>query len=141
MHRTIVAATVLLALSACDSQIARSLGDLLEIRNSVAEIVDSENVSVTVHNGAALSIVITNSSLNSESSKGRELVADQIARIAYDGYSSRDQLEVVHVAFASHRRTFLIVNINATIDSFQYPADALRAASRSSPEARTASST
>ena len=132
MHRTTVAAIVLLILTACDSQIAGTLGDLLEIRNSVAEIVDTGNVAVNVHNGVALGVVITNSNLNSRSSEERNIVADRVARIAYDEYSNRESLETVHVAFASYQRKFLLVTITTTIESFQYLAEALRGPPRTS---------
>jgi len=126
MHRTTVAAIVLLILTACDSQVAGTLGDLLEIRNSVAGIIDAGNVAVSVHNGVALGVVITNSSLNSRSSEERNIVADRVARIAYDEYSNRESLETVHVAFTSYQRKFLLVTISTTIESFQYSAEALR---------------
>ena len=125
MRRITGLAIALLVLAACDSQIAKTFGDLLDIRNSVAAIVDADNVAVNVHNGAALSVVITNSSLNSESSEAREIVADQVARLAYHEYSNHDGLEFVHVAFVSYQRKF-IVTINSTIESFQYSASALR---------------
>lgn len=126
MHRISATAMALLVLTACDSEIVGTLGDLMEIRNSIVEIIDSGNVAVNVHNGVALGVVIANSSLNSRSSEERSVVADRVARIAYDEYSNRESLEAVHVAFTSHQRKLLIVTIRSTIESFQYPADVLR---------------
>ncbi len=100
--------------------LAQGFEDLLSIRDGVIEIIDAKNVRINIHNGATLTINITNSSLNSESSRSRRKVADQIARIAYERYTNRQKLEVVYVVFSAHERKFAVVDINSTVETFHY---------------------
>ena len=127
-------ATILLLASlavGCDLDFTQGFKDLLSIRNGVVKIVDTNNVSVNINNGNALTIHITNSALNTQTSDDRKQKADQVARIAYEKYANRQNLKAIYVVFSSHQKKFAIVDVTSTVESFQYSSGDIEKLSKS----------
>lgn len=128
-----IASVLLLAtlMTGCDMEISQSFQDLLVIRNRVADLVDTPNVSINVRNGSTLTLRITNSSVNGRTSEDRKVLADQIAPIAYWMYTDRRALQTIDVVFSSHERKLAVVDVTSTVDRFAYVAEEIREAALS----------
>ncbi len=132
MHRAITLFCLLFALAGCDLPVVDSLQNLLEIRKSIIDVVDTDEVDISLSNERRLHVELINSELNDQPAEQRKEVADRLALLIYETYEKPDQLELVQISLVSVEQKYVIVSYSTTIDTFKYSKKALMGLSRPS---------
>ena len=97
------------------------------VLNQVGKKVGDGYINVTISNDRFLTVAITNSKLNDLDADHRKANARQIARVAYQAYESRAQLEKVSVSFGISKSYLSIFHYHQTTDSYGFKASDLKA--------------
>jgi hypothetical protein len=122
------AVVVLGVLLSCDSarRMAGTLGELKRVQAAVATATAEKNVGVNVNNDRFLTVSLINSPLKHLGSDEKRAKAREVARIAYETYMSRSELETVRVVFVVQRRYFGFFNYTDATDGVAFRPDELR---------------
>lgn len=123
---------LLFVLAGCDLPVVDSFQNLLEIRKSITDIVDTDEINISLSNGKDLHLELVNSNLNDQPEEQQKGTADRIALLIYEMYETPEQLELVRITLVSAEQKYVVVSYTKTVATFEYSQEALKGLSRPS---------
>jgi hypothetical protein len=121
----------LVALVSCKAihEMQGKLQDLQRVQQELSRALRHDEIRVLLSNDRFLNISVVNSPLRALPVDQKSAKALEIARLAYDSYSSRSALQRVTVTFAVHRSYLGIFTYDNSTDSFSFEIPQLTAGS------------
>ncbi len=107
-----------LLISGCGA--AQDVADAVQISRKVKEHVGDGEVDINFSNGNMLQIEISNSQWSDRPTGERRSQADEIARIAYQNFEGRADLERISVLFQTTSKKLGVVKITNEDETFEY---------------------
>lgn len=120
----------------CIKEVARTLGDLIAVRNELIKKFGDE-VSVNVNQGRnrlILNVTFINSALNEKTQAERAKRAEETARIVKTSYSRIQNVNEIWVGFVTQKTQLVVFHTSRVVDFYGFDKDAKALAPPEEPD-------
>ncbi len=101
-------------------QVKVQFTDQLKVQEQIIKVFGHKNIGTRVQNGSVLTVEAVNSPWKGLAGAEKRDKAAAIAKVAYDSYASRANLQTVHVAFVTYTSYLGIVHLRDASDAFTF---------------------
>jgi hypothetical protein len=108
---------ICLAVGAC-GEMAQGLSDVQVVHSKVSRAMPKETIGVNLNSGKYLTVTLVNSPLKALAADEKGNKVSEIARLAYDAFPRRDELESIGVVFMEQKRYFFFFNYSDGRDAY-----------------------